>query len=140
MPRLAFLSLARSFGLQTQQTDLQGVVLLVFCIKLLGKYHLQGLVLLVFCIKLVGNYHLQGLVLLVLCIKSLLGNYQLQGLILRVFCIKLLGNYHLQGLVFPVFCIKLVGELPFARSGFASEYWGLTIWKLLSCVVDFWCR
>ena len=108
-PRLAFLSLARSFGLQTQQTDLQGVVLLVFCIELLGNYHLQGLVLLVFCIKLLGNYHLQGLVLLVFCIK-LLGNYRLQGLALLVFCIKLLGKYHLQGLVLLVFCIKLLGN------------------------------
>ena len=92
-----------------------------------------------FCIKLWGNYHLQGRVLLVFCIK-LLEKYHLQGLVLLVFYIKLLGNYHLQILVLLVFCIKLVGELPFAGSGFASEYWGITISKLLSCVVVFWCR
>ena len=118
----------------------------MFCIKLLGNYHLQGLVLLVFYIKLsywelpfagscfacvlhqaIGEVPFAGSCFACVYIKL---SYWELGLVLLLFCIKL----HLQGLVLlagywgiticrVLFCLC-----------FASSYWGITICRVLFCL------
>ena len=121
-PQFAFLSLARSFGLQTQQTDLQGVVLLVSCIKLLGNYHLQ---LLVFCLcfacvlhQAIGEVPFAGSYFACV-LHQAIGEPPFAGSCFACVLHQAIGELPFAGSCFVCVLHQVVGELPFAGSCFA---------------------